>query len=197
MFFEKIHNKFSELPYGYKLELIAIFFASIAGSLTYASMMKITYSSVAESTLSLRLIIESVIGCFFAGLWITEQKKLFSIFVPICLLEIVLYIGIIIYMVITRDFDTYIIFTTLIAGFVSNLVSGGSDKIHEMITDVEEYRVNYKYFRNIYSTIGMLIGGLISFFFHSPLWLCGTGLAVSLTLYNLTDIVNYQRIQKL
>ena len=193
---KRISQRWNELPSLYKVQIYAYLFSGICGAICYPLTTKLIYSSVDTNVLASRLIISSLIGISLSLLWLNIQEKLYRWFIHCTLLECFCYILLIGYVILYRDFNSYLIITTIIGGTIGHIVNGATSKLHQQITDNEQYRTDYGFFIEIVSSIGVLVGSAIA-----TLSNISVEVAFILALFNLigfqvTDIYVYLKINK-
>ena len=77
---KKITQRWKELPYLYKVQLISYLVAGICGAISYPLTTKMIYSSVDTNVLAERLVLSSCIGLVLSWAWLMIQEKLFKYF---------------------------------------------------------------------------------------------------------------------
>lgn len=159
---KKIINRWKELPFLYKVQISSYFLAGICSAIAYPLTTKLIYGSVETDTLAYRIVLSSLIGIALSLLWLNIQERLYKYFIHFTVVECIFYISLITYVILCRNFDSYLVLSTLISGTIGHVVSGGASKLHQQITDVEQYRTDYGFFIEIVSSIGVLIGSTIS-----------------------------------
>lgn len=191
---KSIFVRWFALPFLYKIQLWSHLLAGICGAISYGIVTKMIYSSVNVDLLTERLILSSVIGIVLSILWLTIQEKLFSWFIVLTIIECICYSIICIYTAFSGDYDSYLIWSTIIGGTIGHIVGGAGSKLHQKITDNEQYRTDYGYFIEIIACGGILIGGCIALLFSiSP----GVGFIiqlVSLVGFELSDVYIYKKV---
>lgn len=192
---KKIIQRWKELPFLYKIQLWSYFIAGVAGAIAYPLTTKMIYSSVDVSTLSSRLVLSSLIGLFLSFLWLTIQEKMYKWFIHFTLIECLAYISVITYVVIWQDYNNYLIFSTIIGATIGHIVSGGASKLHQKITDNEQYRTDYSFFIQIIASIGVLIGSTIAVSFNFSIGIAFFLLLISVIFFQITDIYVYKKVQ--
>ena len=109
-------------------------------------------------------------------------------------MECLAYTILISYVIIYRDFDSYLIVSTIIGGTIGHVVGGATQKLHNQITDVEQYRTDYGFFIEIVSDGGVLIGSLIATIFDISVPLAFILCLFNLIGFELTDIFIYKKL---
>lgn len=193
---KKIVQRWKELPYLYKVQLWAFFIAGICGAICYPLTTKVIYSSVETDILAERLVISSLIGLGLSYLWLTIQEKMFNHFILFTMIEFLLYVGLIVYVIITQDYDNYLIWSTIIASTIGHIVSGGGQKLHQKITDNEQYRTDYLFFIEIISSVGVLIGSGVALIGGFGIEVAFILLLVSIVFFQMTDIYVYKKVKE-
>ena len=193
---KKIKQRWVELPFLYKIQLISFFIAGLCGAISYPLTTKVIYSSVEVDILAERLVLSSVIGLVLSWLWLTIQERMFKYFIWFTLIEFALYTGVIAYAIIFQNYDNYLIWSTIIAATIGHVVAGGGQKLHQKITDNEQYRTDYSFFIEIISSIGILIGSGIAVIGGFGIAIAFILMWVSLICFQMTDIYVYQKVKK-
>lgn len=194
---KRIIQRWSELPFLYRIQIYAYLFSGICGAICYPLTTKLIYSSVDTEVLASRLVISSLIGIALSLLWLNIQEKLYKWFIHFTLLECVSYTLLIGYVILYRDFNSYLIISTIIGGTIGHIVNGATSKLHQQITDNEQYRTDYGFFIEIVASIGVLVGSAIA-----VLCVISVEAAFILALFNLigfqvTDMYVYLKVNKL
>ena len=193
---KKIKQRWKELPYLYKIQLVSFFIAGVCGAICYPLTTKVIYSSVETDVLAERLVLSSLIGLGLSYLWLTIQEKMFKHFILFTMVEFLLYVGLIVYVIITQDYDNYLIWSTIIATTIGHIVSGGGQKLHQKITDNEQYRTDYSFFIEIISSVGVLIGSGVAFIGGFGIEVAFILLLVSIVFFQMTDIYVYIKVKE-
>lgn len=193
---KKIFQRWAELPFLYKVQIWAYLLAGICGAVAYPLTTKLIYSSVNTDVLASRLVISSFVGIALSVLWLNIQEKLYTWFIHFTLIECVAYTVLIGYVILTQDYNSYLIIGTIIGGTIGHIVSGADSKLHQQITDNEQYRTDYGFFIEIVSSIGVLIGSAIAIIFNISMPLAFIALLISLIGFEATDIYIYLKINK-
>lgn len=193
---KRIKQRWIELPYLYKVQIFAYLIGGICGAIAYPLSTKLIYSSVETDVLASRLVLSSVIGIGLSVLWLTIQEKLYKWFIEFTVLEALAYIGLVLYVILTQDFNSYLIIATVIGGTIGHIVTGANNKLHQQITDNEQYRTDYSFFIEIVAAIGVLIGSAIAVICHITFPFAFGMLLVSLIGYQVTDIYVYLKVKK-
>lgn len=187
-------NRWYELPFLYQVQLWAHLIAGICGAIAYGIVTKMIYSSVNVNLITERLILSSIIGIILSVLWLTIQEKLFSWFVQFTILECLCYSTLCVYTAFVGDYESYLIWSTIIGGTIGHVVSGAGSKLHQKITDNEQYRTDYGYFMEIIACGGILIGGCLALILDiTP----KTGFLiqlVSLIGFQISDVYIYKKV---
>lgn len=123
-----IIQRWKELPYLYKVQIYTYAFCGICAATCYPLTTKLIYGSVHTDTLASKLVLSSFIGIGLSLLWLNMQNKLYNYFVHFTVVECVAYCALISYVIIYRDFDSYLIISTIIGGTIGHIV-GGDTKI--------------------------------------------------------------------
>lgn len=193
---KKIIERWKELPFLYKIQLISFFIAGICGAISYPLTTKVIYSSVEVDVLSERLVLSSLIGLALSYLWLTIQEKMFKHFILFTLIEFFCYLFLIGYVIIWEDYDNYLIWSTILGSTIGHIVSGGGQKLHQKITDNEQYRTDYMFFVEIISSIGVLIGSSFAVIGGFGIAFAFILLFISIIFFQMTDIYVYLKIRK-
>lgn len=193
---KKIIQRWQELPYLYKIQIFAYLLAGICGAIAYPLTTKLIYSSVEAETLASRLVLSSLIGIFLSVLWLNIQEKLYAWFIHFTVIECLCYISLITYVIIWMDFDSYLILSTIIGGTIGHIVNGANSKLHQQITDNEQYRTDYWFFIEIVASIGVLLGSAVAVIFNINVAIAFILLLVSLIGFQITDIYVYLKVNK-
>lgn len=194
---KKIIQRWKELPYLYKIQLWSYLIAGICGAISYPLTTKMIYSSVDVDVLSERLVLSSLIGLGLSWLWLTIQEKMYKYFIHFTMIEFIGYVCLIGYVIFWEDYNGYLIWSTIIASTIGHIVSGGGQKLHQKITDVEQYRTDYLFFIEIISSIGILVGSSIAVAFNfSVISIAFILLLISVIFFQLTDIYVYLKVKE-
>lgn len=193
---KRIIERWKELPYLYKIQLWTILFMSIAGGISIPITTKFIYSQANITVLSSRMAISNLIGVGFSVLWLNAQEKLYKYFIHFTIIECICYIFLFAYVIIFKDVNSYLILSTIIGTVIGNFVIGAHSKLHQKITNNEQFRTDYGFFNSIFSGIGICCGAAIAS-------LCNTmpiSIAMILLLFNTiadecTDIYIYKYMQ--
>lgn len=193
---KKLFQRWKELPYLYKIQIFAYLLTGICGAIAYPLTTKLIYSSVETETLASRLVVSSLIGIFLSVLWLNIQEKLYTWFILFTVIECLCYIFLITYVIIWRDFDSYLILSTIIGGTIGHIVNGANSKLHQQITDNEQYRTDYGFFIEIVASIGVLLGSAVAVIFNINVAIAFILLLVSLICFQITDIYVFLNVKK-
>lgn len=193
---KKIKERWKELPWLYKIQLWAVLFAGICGAIAYPLTTKLIYSSVETETLASRLVLSSIIGIVLSILWLSIQERLYKYFIHFTIIESLCYTFLIVYVIIFQDFNSYLIMSTIIGGTIGHIVAGAGNKLHQKITDVEQYRTDYGFFIEIVSCLGVLLGSAIAVIFNITMPIAFLLLLISLIGFEVTDIYVYLSVKK-
>ncbi len=193
---KKIIQRWKELPYLYKIQLWSYLIAGICGAIAYPLTTKMIYSSVEVDVLSERLVLSSLIGLGLSWLWLTIQEKMFKWFVEFTLVEFFAYVGLITYVIIWQDYNNYLIWSTIIGATIGHIVSGGGQKLHQKITDNEQYRTDYLFFIEIIASLGVLIGSAIAVGFNFSVGFAFILLLISVVFFQMTDVYVYKKVKQ-
>lgn len=188
---KRIKQRWIELPYLYKIQIISYLIAGICGAISYPLTTKLIYSSVETDILASRLVISSLIGICLSVAWLTIQERLYKLFVWFNSLECLAYTALIFYVILCENYNAYLILSTIIGGTIGRIVSGASSKLHQQITDNEQYRTDYGFFISIVSCVGILIGSAIAAYFNLSIAFAFIMLLISLIGFEITDIYIY------
>ena len=193
---KKLIQRWKELPFLYKIQILAYLLAGICGAISYPLTTKLIYSSVEINTLASRLVISSFIGIILSVLWLNIQEKLFAWFIYFTLIECVSYSLLVTYVIIYQDFDSYLILSTIIGGTIGHIVSGANSKLHQQITNVEQYRTDYGFFIEIVASLGILLGSVVAVLFNINIATAFILLLISLIGFQITDIYVYIKVRQ-
>ena len=193
---KKIIQRWKELPYLYKIQLWSYLIAGICGAISYPLTTKMIYSSVDVDVLSERLVLSSLIGLVLSWLWLTIQEKMYKYFIHFTMIEFIGYVCLIEYVIFWEDYNGYLIWSTIITSTIGHIVSGGGQKLHQKITDVEQYRTDYLFFIEIISSIGILVGSSIAVAFNFSVSIAFILLLISVIFFQLTDIYVYLKVKE-
>lgn len=191
---KNIVQRWNELPYLFKVQLISFFIAGICAAISYPLTTKMIYSHVDVDVLSSRLVISSLIGLGLSYLWLTIQERLYKYFIHFTLLECIIYTCVISYVIIYQDYNSYLILNTIISATIGHIVSGGASKLHQKITDNEQYRTDYMFFIEIISSVGVLLGSCTAVLFDFNVSIAFVLLLISLIFFQITDIYVYTKV---
>lgn len=191
---KKLLTRWIELPFLYKIQLWAHLLAGVCGAIAYGIVTKMIYSSVDVNLITERLILSSIIGIVLSILWLTIQEKLFSWFIHFTILECICYSTLCIYTAFAGDYESYLIWSTIIGGTISHVVNGAGAKLHQKITDNEQYRTDYGYFMEIIACAGILIGGCIALLLNVSPKIGFLIQLVSLIGFQISDVYIYKKV---
>lgn len=192
-----IRQRWCELPFLYKIQIYAYLLAGICGAIAYPLTTKLIYSSVETDILASRLVLSSVIGIVLSALWLSIQEKLYKWFIHFTIIECVSYITLVTYVVFTEDFNSYLITSTIIGGTIGHIVTGANSKLHQQITDNEQYRTDYGFFIEIVASIGVLIGSAIAVLANITMSFAFYTLLVSLIGFQVVDVYVYLKVKQI
>lgn len=193
---KKIIRRWRELPKLYKIQLWSYLVAGICGAISYPLTTKMIYSEVAVDVLSERLVLSSLIGLGLSWLWLTIQEKMYSWFIEFTLLEFLGYSGLVGYVIWTKDYNNYLIWSTILGATIGHIVSGGGQKLHQKITDNEQYRTDYQFFIEIISSLGVLLGSGLAIGLKPGVEVAFGLLLISVVGFQMTDIYVYTKVKK-
>ena len=193
---KKITQRWKELPYLYKVQLISYLVAGICGAISYPLTTKMIYSSVDTSVLAERLVLSSCIGLVLSWAWLMIQEKLFKYFIHFTLIGFISFVGLIGYVIMCQDYNGYLIWSTIIGATIGHIVSGGGQKLHQKITDNEQYRTDYGFFIEIIASIGVLLGSAIAVVIPFAVTTAFLILLVSVMFFQMMDIYVYKEVKK-
>lgn len=193
---KKIVQRWRELPFLFKIQLLSFFIAGICGAIAYPLTTKMIYSSVDVEVLASRMVISSLIGLGLSWLWLTIQERMYRYFIHFTVMECVAYISLITYVIVTQDYNNYLIWSTIIGATIGHVVAGGGNKLHQKITDNEQYRTDYNFFIEIISSIGVLLGSGIAVIGTFNVSIAFMLLMMSLIFFQTTDIYVYTQVKK-
>lgn len=193
---KKIRERWRELPMLYKVEIWAYLLSGICGAIAYPLTTKLIYSSVDTEVLASRLVLSSLIGLILSVLWLTIQEKLYKWFIEFTVIESICYMGMIIYVITCKDFNSYLILSTIIGGTIGRIVDGANSKLHQQITNNEQHRTDYGFFIEIVSAIGVLIGSAIAVMIEIGMAVAFSLLLVNLIGFEITDVYVYKKVKE-
>lgn len=193
---KKIKQRWKELPYLYKVQLISYLVAGICGAISYPLTTKMIYSSVDTNVLAERLVLSSCIGLVLSWAWLMIQEKLFKYFIHFTMIEFISFVGLIGYVIMCQDYNGYLIWSTIIGATIGHIVSGGGQKLHQKITDNEQYRTDYGFFIEIIASIGVLLGSAIAVVIPFSVTTAFLILLVSVMFFQMMDIYVYKEVKK-
>lgn len=187
-------TRYNELPFLYKIQLYAHLLAGICGAISYGVVTKMIYSSVDVDLITERLILSSIIGIILSVLWLTIQEKLFKLFIQFTIIECISYTILCVYTAFVGDYESYLIWSTIIAGTITHIVNGAGCKLHQKITDNEQYRTDYGYFIEITACAGVLIGGIVALTTNVTPKIGFLIQLVSLVAFQISDVYVYLKV---
>ena len=193
---KKIKQRWKELPYLYKVQLISYLVAGICGAISYPLTTKMIYSSVDTNVLAERLVLSSCIGLVLSWAWLMIQEKLFKYFIHFTMIKFISFVGLIGYVIMCQDYNSYLIWSTIIGTTIGHIVSGGGQKLHQKITDNEQYRTDYGFFIEIIASIGVLLGSAIAVVIPFSVTTAFLILLVSVMFFQMMDIYVYKEVKK-
>ena len=193
---KKITQRWKELPYLYKVQLISYLVAGICGAISYPLTTKMIYSSVDTNVLAERLVLSSCIGLVLSWAWLMIQEKLFKYFIHFTMIKFISFVGLIGYVIMCQDYNGYLIWSTIIGATIGHIVSGGGQKLHQKITDNEQYRTDYGFFIEIIASIGVLLGSAIAVVIPFSVTTAFLILLVSVVFFQMMDIYVYKEVKK-
>ena len=193
---KKITQRWKELPYLYKVQLISYLVAGICGAISYPLTTKMIYSSVDTNVLAERLVLSSCIGLVLSWAWLMIQEKLFKYFIHFTMIEFISFVGLIGYVIMCKDYNGYLIWSTIKGATIGHIVSGGGQKLHQKITDNEQYRTDYGFFIEIIASIGVLLGSAIAVVIPFSVTTAFLILLVSVMFFQMMDIYVYKEVKK-
>jgi hypothetical protein len=191
---KKVTVRWKELPFLYKVQIWSYLLAGICGAIAYPLTTKLIYSSVDVDILAERLVLSSLIGIGLSMLWLNIQERLFKWFIWFIIFECLTYSLLIGYVILYQDFNSYLIMNTLISCTIGHIVNGGNSKLHQKITDVEQYRTDYCFFIEIVASIGVLVGSAVAVSFNVNMPIAFILLLVSLIGFQISDIYVYLKV---
>lgn len=191
-----LKQRWTELPYLFKIQLWSYLIAGICGAIAYPITTQMIYSNVEVDILSERLVLSSLIGLALSWLWLTIQEKMYRYFVWFTVAEFFMYVCLISYVIIWQDYNNYLIWATIIGATIGHIVSGGGQKLHQKITDVEQYRTDYNFFIEIISSLGVLVGSAVAVSIPFSITTAFLLLLVSIIFFQMTDIYVYYMVKK-
>ena len=193
---QKITQRWKELPYLYKVQLISYLVAGVCGAISYPLTTKMIYSSVDTNVLAERLVLSSCIGLVLSWAWLMIQEKLFKYFIHFTMIEFISFVGLIGYVIMCQDYNGYLIWSTIIGATIGHIVRGGGQKLHQKITDHDQYRTDYGFFIEIIASIGVLLGSAIAVVIPFSVTTAFLILLVSVMFFQMMDIYVYKEVKK-
>jgi hypothetical protein len=193
---KKLIQRWKELPFLYKIQIWAYLLAGVCGAIAYPLTTKLIYGSVETETLASRLVLSSLIGLVLSVLWLNIQEKLYAWFIHFTVIECLCHTCLITYVILYRDFDSYLILSTIIGGTIGHIVNGANSKLHQQITDNEQYRTDYGFFIEIVTSIGVLVGSTVAVIVNINVPFAFILLLLSLIGFQITDIYVYKNVNK-
>lgn len=194
---KKLIQRWKELPYLYKIQIFAYLLSVICGAIAFPLTTKLVYSSVDTEVLASRMVISSFIGIALSALWLSVQEKLYSWFIHFTLIECLLYVLLVAYVIFFREFNSFLIMDTIIGGTIGRIVTGANSKLHQQITDNEQYRTDYGFFIEIVAAIGVLLGSTVAVSMNITIPFAFIMLLISLIGFQMTDIYVYLKVKKI
>ena len=175
---------------------ISYLVAGVCGAISYPLTTKMIYSSVDTNVLAERLVLSSCIGLVLSWAWLMIQEKLFKYFIHFTMIEFISFVGLIGYVIMCQDYNGYLIWSTIIGATIGHIVSGGGQKLHQKITDNEQYRTDYGFFIEIIASIGVLLGSAIAVVIPFSVTTAFLILLVSVMFFQMMDIYVYKEVKK-
>ena len=182
------------MPYLYKVQIFAYLLSGLCGAISYPLTTKLIYSSVDTDVLAGRLVLSSLIGLGLSILWLNIQNKLYSWFIYFTIAECMFYTILIGYVIYSKDFNSYLIISTIIGGTIGHIVDGANSKLHQQITDNEQYRTDYGFFIEIVASVGVLIGSAIAVTVNITTPFAFIMALMNLIGFQMTDIYVYKKL---
>lgn len=193
---KKITQRWAELPCLYKVQIYAYLLSGLCGAICYPLTTKLIYSSVNTDVLASQLVLSSLIGLGLSLLWLNIQNRLYSWFIQFTVLESMFYTSLVIYVIATEDFNSYLIISTIIGGTIGHIVDGANSKLHQQITDNEQHRTDYGFFIEIVASIGVLIGSAIAVLIDITMPFAFIMALINLIGFEMIDIYVYIKVNK-
>ena len=191
---KKITQRWDEMPYLYKVQILAYLLSGLCGAISYPLTTKLIYSSVNVDVLASRLVLSSLIGLGLSVLWLNIQNKLYSWFIYFTISECMFYTILVGYVIYSTDFDSYLIISTIIGGTIGHIVDGANSKLHQQITDNEQHRTDYGFFIEIVASVGVLIGSAIAVTINITMPFAFIMALMNLVGFQMTDIYVYKKL---
>ena len=191
---KKITQRWIELPHLYKVQILAYLLSGLCGAISYPLTTKLIYSSVDTDVLASRLVLSSLIGLGLSVLWLNIQNKLYSWFIYFTIVECVFYTILVGYVIYSKDYNSYLIISTIIGGTIGHIVDGANSKLHQQITDNEQHRTDYGFFIEIVASIGVLIGSAIAVLVDITMPFAFIMALMNLVGFQMTDIYVYKKL---
>ena len=191
---KKIIQRWIEMPYLYKVQIFAYLLSGLCGAISYPLITKLIYSSVDTDVLAGRLVLSSLIGLGLSILWLNIQNKLYSWFIYFTIAECVFYTILVGYVIYSKDFNSYLIISTIIGGTIGHIVDGANSKLHQQITDNEQHRTDYGFFIEIVASVGVLIGSAIAVTVNITIPFAFMMALMNLIGFQMTDIYVYSKL---
>lgn len=191
---KKITQRWIEMPYLYKVQIFAYLLSGLCGAISYPLTTKLIYSSVDTDVLASRLVLSSLIGLGLSILWLNIQNKLYSWFIYFTIAECMFYTILVGYVIYSKDFNSYLIISTIIGGTIGHIVEGANSKLHQQITDNEQYRTDYGFFIEIVASVGVLIGSAIAVTVNITMPFAFIMALMNLIGFQMIDIYVYKKL---
>ena len=191
---KKITQRWIEMPYLYKVQIFAYLLSGLCGAISYPLTTKLIYSSVDTDVLASRLVLSSLIGLGLSILWLNIQNKLYSWFIYFTIAECVFYTILVGYVIYSKDFNSYLIISTIIGGTIGHIVDGANSKLHQQITDNEQHRTDYGFFIEIVASVGVLIGSAIAVTVNITMPFAFIMALMNLIGFQMADIYVYKKL---
>ena len=191
---KKITQRWFEMPYLYKVQILAYLLSGLCGAISYPLTTKLIYSSVDTNVLASRLVLSSLIGLGLSILWLNIQNKLYSWFIYFTIVECVFYTILVGYVIYSKDFNSYLIISTIIGGTIGHIVDGANSKLHQQITNNEQHRTDYGFFIEIVASVGVLIGSAIAVVVNITMPFAFIMALINLIGFQMTDIYVYKKL---
>ena len=191
---KKITQRWFEMPYLYKVQIFAYLLSGLCGAISYPLTTKLIYSSVDTDVLASRLVLSSLMGLGLSILWLNIQNKLYSWFICFTIVECIFYAILVGYVIYSKDFNSYLIISTIIGGTIGHIVDGANSKLHQQITNNEQHRTDYGFFIEIVASVGVLIGSAIAVVVNITMPFAFIMALINLIGFQMTDIYVYKKL---
>jgi len=193
---KSIIKKIEYLPLGYKIELIGRFLIAILAAATAACTTIAIYSGITQDVYNIRILIGSAFGIIFSAGWMKYEDYLFKYIKVSMIIECLLYAGLFVYIIMTLDYNTYMLLSIAIGSLVSNIVYPGQNRIHTAITKDEIARNAYADISGIIGSVGVILGTVFALIINWDIRIAFMVLFPTLIIDDLTSYIQYRILEK-